>query len=416
MLTLADMPDVKLTAKGGYRQSQPLTMANVKAVLEHLDTKLRFDMMRGRMAFVVEDEIVPPDGEGYVVEIMSDILVKLDINSLGRLDSVLLELARLDPFHPMEDWLRSQTWDDEDHIARLADTVTTHNPLWPTYLENWLVQVVAGVSGWRGGGLSLPHVLVLVGGQGIGKSHWLAQLGAGWFKGEAELHLASSSGKDHQLAALQHPMVELSELDGIFRKSDVSHLKAFISREEDEIRAPYARRALVQPRMTSFCGSVNDAEFLNDGTGSRRFWPVQVESIDWQADIAWEQVWAQAFAFWQEDPGFNLTPEQDAQREGTAMEQHTQLPAEVEYLSSFFAAHRHLTDTYRAMNGTEILRMLGYRNPGPKTVGDVKRWLVINVGKARTLSGKQRSWMFPHSDFGSDPAVWPDTNHLGSSK
>ena len=101
-------------------------------------------------------------------------------------------------------------------------------------------------------------------------------LGGEWFKGEAELHLSASQGKDHQIEVLKWPMVELSELDGIFRKSDVANLKAFISREVDAIRCPYARAAIPKPRKTSFCGSVNNAEFLTDTSGSRRFRPVTV--------------------------------------------------------------------------------------------------------------------------------------------
>ena len=39
-------------------------------------------------------------------------------------------------------------------------------------------------------------------------------------------------------------VVELGELDSTFRKSDVVALKAFLSREVDIIRSPYARKAV----------------------------------------------------------------------------------------------------------------------------------------------------------------------------
>jgi hypothetical protein len=29
------------------------------------------------------------------------------------------------------------------------------------------------------------------------------------------------------------------------------------------------------------------------------------------------------------------------------------------------------------------------------------------LGKCRTLDGKQRSWEFPHSEFGGDSSLWP---------
>jgi predicted P-loop ATPase len=412
MLTIDDLPDVKFTVTGGHRQSQPLTMNNVRKVMAHMDIVIRYDMMRAAAAFFRAGVEVPAVQTGLVVEVMSDIMVKLDINNLSRLDGMLTEIAAQDPFHPMQDWLESLEWDGVDRVDTLADSIVTDTDLWPVYLENWLVQVVAGVCGWRKGNQSLPHVLVLVGGQGVGKTRWLGNLGGQWVKTEAELHLASPSGKDHQIEALKFPMVELSELDGIFRKSDISHMKAFISRDFDSIRAPYARRAVQRPRVTSFCGSVNDAEFLTDSSGSRRFWPVQVDGIDWGFEMDWAQLWAQAYSFWCESADFNLTPVEDAERAQVSLEQHTTLPPEVEMLQAYWNAHKHVEKSYVAMNGVEILAMLGYQKVWSKTVGDAKRWLVDSIGQNATIDGKQRAWLFPYNEFARDRATWPKPINL----
>ena len=416
MLTIEDLPDVKFTTNGTPRQSQPLTVNNVRKVLEHLDLTLRFDMCLGAPAFFLAGERIPQEDVGYAIESVSDVLVKLDINNLARLTSILKELAWLDKFHPMEDMLKSVTWDGRDRIAELTATVVTSTELWPVFLENWLVQVVEGVCGWRRTeAFSLPHVLVLVGGQGVGKTRWLANLGGRWIKTEAELHLSSPSGKDHQLAALKWPMAELAELDGIFRKSDISHMKSFISREEDELRAPYDRRATVRPRMTSFCGSVNEAEFLNDSTGSRRFWPVSVESIVWDFSMDWSQLWAQAYAYWVEEPGFNLTAEEERARGQNAVDQHTLLSPEAEKIAEFYRRHHgHVRFPDVAMNRTEILEMLYGRSRhfSPRQVAEAGRVLLDIVGKHRTIDGKQRAWNFPYNEFASDYQTWPDKNHL----
>jgi putative DNA primase/helicase len=419
MLTISDLPDVKLTANGSFRQSQPLTKANVMKVLEYMGVTVRLNMMVGAVSYTIGGELVPQDDTGAVIEGISDILVKLDINNLGRLDSLLLEIARQDKFHPMEEWLKGLVWDGTPRVDALAASITTGNPLWPVYLENWLVQVVEGVCGWRSreDKKSLPHVLTLVGRQGTGKSHWLKLLGGCWFKGEAELHLSSPSGKDHQIAALKFPMVELAELDGIFRKSDISHMKAFISREEDEIRAPYDRRALIRPRMTVFCASVNDAEFLTDTSGSRRYWPVLVEYIDWSYVVDMEQIWAEAYAMWQENSDFNLSAEEDALRASIAVEVHQQWTPEAERIMEFYRRH-HGNPKYPdvPMNRTEILAMLygEGRQFWPKTVSDTGKVLADLLGKHKTIDGKQRSWMFPYNEFATDLASWPDKNHLKS--
>jgi len=411
-MTPEDLPDLKFTKAGNLRETQPLTILNLEKVLEATNMAVRLNMMTGVPDFIIAGEAIPSDRSGYVVEAIIDNLQRVDIAvATARVNSILAEVAMDHKYHPMEDWLRGLEWDGVDRIGALTDSVTTANALWPAYLENWLVQVVEGVCGWRRtSAFSLPYVLVLVGGQGVGKTRWLANLGGKWIKTEAELHLSTSGGKDHQLDVLRRPMAELAELDGIFRKSDMAHMKAFISREEDSIRAPYARRAIVRPRMTAFCGSVNDAEFLTDTSGSRRFWPVQVDTIDWGFEMDWTQLWAQAFAFWVESPAFDLTADEDALRAETAEVVHTSMTSEEEKIIGFYTAHKgHKKYPEVAMNRTEILEMLYGKSRvfSPKTVADSGRVLLKILGKHRTISDKQRAWMFPFNEFATDSATWP---------
>jgi putative DNA primase/helicase len=400
------MPDAVETAGGRLAQTQLTTSDNLCWLLDSLGISIRYNMMTGEPTLVHPAFSADEAGQERGRLLLFDMLVRMRIKGLDRIDDMLLTLSRDDPFHPMEDWLKSAAWDGVDRIAGVIAAVDTTTELWPVFLENWMVQTVAGVCGWRGGAQSLPHVLVLVGGQGVGKTRFLSGLGGGWVKSEAELHLASSSGKDHQIDALRWPIVELAELDGIFRKSDIAHMKSFISRPHDAIRSPYGRRAIQRGRVTSFCASVNDAEFLNDVSGSRRFWPVDVLRIDWSFSTDWQQLWAQAHSMWLEDPVFDLTAAEEAERVGVAESQHTVISPEVEFLAGYWEAHKDCADLMRPMNGTEILRMLGYTNPGPQTVARVKKWLADILGKQRTISGKQRAWMFPFSDFARDPSRW----------
>jgi putative DNA primase/helicase len=89
---------------------------------------------------------------------------------------------------------------------------------------------------------------------------------------------------------------ELGELDATFKKQDISMLKAFCSNQYDVIRLPYAKSDCSFKRSTSFCGSVNDEQFLNDSTGSRRFAVVAVKAVRLIPDDAfkqqlWREVW-----------------------------------------------------------------------------------------------------------------------------
>lgn len=427
---IGSMPDVKRTTGGGYRQAQPLTRGNVERMLMFLGLEVRFDMMRQRPCFVWAERdgfaqwtptVFSERDELGVYQALCDQLAMLDISApRGLLDDILLAIAQASRFHPMAEWLDGLgAWDGHDYIADLAATVETECELWPVFLENWLVQVVDGVCGWAseepgtasgGARHGLPYCLVLVGDQGVGKTRWLRALGCGWLASEVELHLGSAAGRDHQLAALRWPMAELSELDGIFRKADVAHLKSFLSRETDSIRAPYARRALVMPRMTTFCGSVNVAEFLVDDTGSRRFWPVMVDRIrDGGVDML--GVWSQARAYWAECPDFHLTADEEAWRDRQANTAHTLRSVMQETLAGYWEAHKDCEEMMRPMNRAEILDMLGFRNASNKLVSEAGQYLIENIGYHRTIDRKQRAWMFPFSEFAHDSSTWK-RNHL----
>lgn len=415
------LPDVRVNAQGNMLPVQLVTKKNMLFITNSMGLKVRFDVTSAQTVYTLPDEDISGDVLQEHVELeVLDMATRLGMKGDAKIREILRALARNDQYHPMEEWLKGLQWDGVDRIDTLIDTITTENSLWPVYLENWLIQTVEGVCGWRDRAekKQLGNVLVLVGGQGIGKSHWFKKLGGAWLKGEAELHLSTSSGKDHQIAALRFPMVELSELNGTFKKADIETLKSFLTREEDEIRAPYERRALVRPRMTTFCGSVNDAEFLNDSTGSRRFWPVQVSAIDWSVEVDLAQLWAQAYEFWQQDSGFDLTAEENALRAVTAIESHTLISTEEEDIREFYRRHHgHARFPDAAMNRSEVLKMLyGNRSFGNKQISDIGKVLTDIGGKHKTIDGKQRAWMFPYNEFATDRASWPDKNHLGIVK
>jgi len=408
------LPDLRVNRDGVALPAQHVTMDNVLYVVHSMGLQARFDVSAAVTVYASDDADISDDVMQEQAELaIIDMCTRLGMKGDAKIREILHALSRGVKYHPMEDWMKGLVYGGEDHIGRLIDSVDTDNNLWPTYLENWLIQVVEGVCGWRDGEMkkSLPYVLVLVGSQGVGKSRWFKRVGGPWLKGEAELHLSSPSSKDHQLEALKYPMVELSELDGIFRKSDISHMKAFISREVDSIRAPYERRALVRPRMTVFCGSVNDAEFLNDGTGSRRFWPVQVDRIDWDADIDLEQLWAQAYALWQENSDFNLTPEEDAERMFIAETEHLSRSDETETISEYLRLHcRNPKFPEKAMSALDVLRMLygSNRTFNNKQKSDASAAVCAILGKHRTIDGKQRAWLVPFNNLAIDKASWPD--------
>lgn len=120
------------------------------------------------------------------------------------------------------------------------------------------------------------------------------------FGGGRAIHV---DNKDSIKKAVTRLITELGELEGTFRKSDISFLKAFISEEMDEIRLPYERTEVRWPRRTAFCATVNMDQFLVDQTGNTRFWTMVAQGIDLDAQrkVDKEQFWLQIREMYRQD-------------------------------------------------------------------------------------------------------------------
>ena len=141
-------------------------------------------------------------------------------------------------------------------------------------------------------GCKVDTVLVLVGGQGRGKSQAIAVLGAPWH-GDTPID-PDSKDAYQQLSGCW--IYELAEIDAFSRK-DQARIKALISSPIDRYRPAYGRNVVDCPRRTVFVGTTNKVDFLADPTGSRRYMPVSVGCIDLAALRAdRDQLWAEAVA------------------------------------------------------------------------------------------------------------------------
>jgi len=236
----------------------------------------------------------------------------------GMTPAILMMAARAawPQVHPLYELISGATWDGHDRITDLVDCLTFEAPIYQSvakeYLTAWLTD---GVLGWGSDGMVMDRVLVLSGGQEIGKTEFFRRIVP------AEMAHAVKSGqmldmrdKDSIKRAVSAAITELGELDGTFRKSDIAALKAFLSNKDDFLRPPYERRDIKIPRRTLFCGSVNDHAFLVDEE-NRRFFVLSVTAIDHAKynEIDKLQLWAQALAMAKESGRAKVNKE--AQRE-----------------------------------------------------------------------------------------------------
>jgi predicted P-loop ATPase len=142
-------------------------------------------------------------------------------------------------------------------------------------------------------GCKVDHMLILEGPQGTLKSKALRALaGDAWFTDQ----IADLGTKDSSQDLKGVWLVEISELSAI-RPGEVEKVKAYISRQVDHYRPSYGRHSIDVPRQNVFVGTTNDAEYLSDSTGGRRFWPICCTNIDVEALARdRDQLWAEAVA------------------------------------------------------------------------------------------------------------------------
>ena len=157
-------------------------------------------------------------------------------------------------------------------------------------------------------GCKYDNMVILAGPQGIGKSTLLDKMSRGWFNDS----IRTFEGKEASELLQGVWLVEVSELDA-FRRTDVSRIKQFLSLRADRFRAAYGRNVKELPRTCIFFGTTNTAEYLQDTTGNRRFWPIDTgeqrhtKSVWRDLDPEIDQLWAEAYVRWQAGEPLYLT-------------------------------------------------------------------------------------------------------------
>ena len=200
--------------------------------------------------------------------------------------------------------------EDKPHNGNLTELCEimgiSNNPVYMDYLQRWMLQTISlQYNCQREAPIAADFVLVLAGPQGIGKTALLRKLAVKteWFN---EGVVIDMEDKDSRIKATRKPFCEIGELDSTTKKKQTS-LKAFITQTVDIDRSPYGRTYEEYPRMTSFAASVNEAEFLHDLTGSRRYLVIELSKMDKDRLFSLDDefikgCWRHAYAIYMNNP------------------------------------------------------------------------------------------------------------------
>ncbi|AEA21142.1 VapE domain-containing protein [Prevotella denticola] len=271
-------------------------------------------------------------------------------------------------------------------ISDLASCVVVrNNEKWLPYLTKWLVAVVANAMNNRE---CRNHTcLVLTGEQGKFKTSFLDLLCPPALHGYSYTGKIYPQEKDTLTYIGQNLIVNIDDQLKALNKRDENELKNLITCPMVKYRMPYDKYVEEHPHLASFVASVNGNDFLTDPTGSRRFLPFEVLSIDIEKAkrISMDNVYAEAkallklgFRYWFDDDEIA-----ELYRESEDFQVQT---AEMELLLRCFEKPTE-DENYSLMTTTEILTYLGIYTHQPlvaKRMGEaLKKAGYIKVSKRR---------------------------------
>ncbi len=252
-----------------------------------------------------------------------------ELTRKAAVDDAWLLINEKNKFHPVRDYLNGCIWDG---VPRVDMLFIDYNGAEDTPYTRAVTRkaLCASVARVFEPGIKFDNMLVLVGGQGTGKSTTVKKLGGEWFSDT----LTTMQGKEAYEQIQGNWLIEIAELSAM-KKGESDTIKHFLSKSEDTFRKAYGRRTHTYKRQCVFIGTTNKYEFLQDMTGNRRFWPIDTDIAKATKSI-WRgmdaktvrQIWAEAVQLWRNGETLYLPRELEEMAQAVQEEHRDQGDAE----------------------------------------------------------------------------------------
>lgn len=364
------------------------TIENVRALLDTCGIKVFYDVIR-------KDLDIRMPGAQYLIDTARNDKMTRIISIAGqvrlqtqKIPEFVSYIGGQNPYNPVAEWVLSRPWDGESRLRAFFDTLTAVGEadvvsgentrrFKETLMQRWMISAIAAA--FEPKGVSAHGVLVLQGAQYLGKTAWFKSLVPQDLELTADGMLLDPKDKDSVYQIVTNWLVELGEVDATFKKADIAQLKAFITKDRDILRRPYARSESAFARRTVFFASVNERDYLADPTGNRRFWTIECSGINFRHGLEIQQVWAEFHDMYRRGESWYLSPEEMTHLNAHNREFEVISPVEERIRAALNWDAK--PDFWRSLQATEVAIEVGIHNPTPK---DVKA-----VGKAiREITGK----------------------------
>lgn len=193
-------------------------------------------------------------------------------NALNRPDNVI-------SYHPIKDIIEEEEWDGvpriDEFFKNICNTVIKDENSRIYYREVARMLFFGGIERLYEPGSKFDYMIILKGKQGTCKTTLVRLLA---LDDSAYTEVTTMDGQTAIELVSGSWICELAELLAMVKSREVENIKAFITRQYDKYRPPYARTSEIVPRSCIFIGTTNDIQFMTDMTGNRRYLPVEVNT------------------------------------------------------------------------------------------------------------------------------------------
>lgn len=343
---------------------------------ENFTGRFRYDVFRREIQIRLgsDKEFIPYD-DGALLTILSKMQGYFTKSAnKGDVHDAITHVANKNQFDEPTEWLSSLVWDKKPRLEKwLSDGLGVEDDedgYHKAIGTRWMCGLISRL---MHPGIIFDHTLVLVGGQGVGKTSVFRILGGKWYRE----FTGSVDDKDFYMRMRGTAILDLDEGASLSR-SDSIKIKSILTQTEDTYRAPYDRVVKTYPRRFVFSMTTNDTEHLKDMTGNRRFWPVRIPA---RVNFKWleenrDQLYAEAYHMVKKNLTLPEMPWAVVEKMQAEHMERDPWADEIKHIMLASALYRDGSDDYHVVN-TELFKEL---SPGD-TVGRMKRGDAMRLGQ-----------------------------------
>jgi putative DNA primase/helicase len=365
------------------------TLDNFYVLMDKLEYSVRYNVIKKAIELLIPGSAFTRDNRDNAA--ISHVLSECEKvrMSTKHVSQFLITLADKNQYNPVATWIDSSGWDG---VSRLDDFYATvrvpagGEKMKRKLMRKWLIQAVAAA--FSPDGIAGQGILTFVGPQNIGKTTWFQRLAPASLDAVLTGHTLDMRSKDSIFIALSYWIVELGELDATFSKSEISALKSFTTQAMDKLRRPYAATESNFGRRTVFGGTVNESQYLNDPTGNRRFWSIEVDGFDLDSGVDMQQLWAEIKTIWESGENWALNMQEMGEL-NIHNEEFTVVDPIEERLAAAFNWSEFGLGNDLWVTATDALMKIGVRDPSKgQTIAAGRALKKLNGGQRKKTNGR----------------------------